>query len=307
VADTDPLSEVLQDLRLARASYGRCELQRPWGVELPPQGQARFHIVVEGPAWLWGAGLEAIQLGPGDVVLLPLGAGHALGDTAYGPTTREPELPIQRIGDRTYRLELGGAGERTLLVCCSFGFDEPLIHPLLELMPRLILLRRAAAEDPSLLRLLEAMAEEVNARRVGAATVMARLADVIVTRVVRAWVESRSSETSGWLGAIRDPDIGRALAMMHRGPGHPWSVTALAKAVGMSRSAFSERFTSAVGTAPAHYLMRWRMHLARDWLRNARLSVADVATRLGYDSEASFSRAFKRLVGVPPSSQRQVE
>jgi AraC-like DNA-binding protein len=307
VADPDPLSEVLQDLRLARASYGRCELERPWGIELPPQAQARFHIAVEGTAWLWGAGLEAIQLGPGDVVLLPLGAGHSLGDTAHGPTTPEVALPLQRTGDRTYRLELGGPGERTLLVCCSFGFDEPLIHPLLELMPRLLLLRRGAAEDPSLLRLLEAMAEEVNAQRVGSATVMARLADVIVTRVVRTWVESRGSETSGWLGAIRDPNIGRALAMMHRGPGHPWSVTALAKAVGMSRSAFSERFTSAVGTAPAQYLMRWRMHLARGWLRNARLSVADVATRLGYDSEASFSRAFKRLVGVPPSSQRQVE
>jgi AraC-like DNA-binding protein len=307
VAEIDPLSEVLQDLRLARASYGRCELERPWGIELPPQEQARFHIVVEGTAWLWGAGLEAIELGPGDVVLLPLGAGHALGDTAYGKTTPEAALPLQKIGDRTYRLELGGPGERTLLVCCSFSFDEPLIHPLLELMPRLLLLRRAAAEDPNLLRLLEAMAEEVSARRVGAATVMARLADVIVTRVVRAWVESRSSETSGWLGAIRDPNIGRALAMMHRGPGHPWSVAALAKAVGMSRSAFSERFTSAVGMTPARYLMRWRMHLARNWLRNARLSVADVATRLGYDSEASFSRAFKRLVGVPPSSQRQVE
>jgi AraC-like DNA-binding protein len=306
-AGPDPLSEVLQDLRLSGVSYGRCELTRPWGIDFPPEGAARFHFVATGECWLHTAELGWTPLHAGDVALLPRGAGHALADAARGPTRPIDKFPLEEIGDRTYRLSAGGGGSEALLFCGSVNFEEPAIHPLLELMPPTLLVRGAAAEDATLRVLLDTMAAEVVAQRVGAATMLTRLADLVITRVIRAWVEARSADASGWLAAIRDPKIGRALAAIHRRPGHSWSVESLADVARASRSIFSERFTAAVGMPPARYLVRWRMHLASVWLRGSRLSVAEVAARLGYESEASFSRAFKRLLGVPPSALRRID
>ncbi len=302
----DALSEVLQDLRLSGVSYGRCELTRPWGIEFPPQTAARFHFVAAGEGWLHASSLGWTPLLAGDVALLPRGAGHSLADVARGPTKPLDEFPLEAIGDTTYRLRGGGGGSRALLFCCTVGFEEPAIHPLLELMPPALVVRGAATDDPTLPALLNTMADEVVAQRVGAATVLTRLADVVITRVIRAWVEARSGDATGWLAAIRDPKVGRALAAIHRRPGHPWSVEGLADVAHVSRSMFAERFTSVVGVPPAQYLARWRMHLASAWLRNGRLTVAAVAARLGYESEASFSRAFKRLSGAPPSALRRV-
>jgi transcriptional regulator GlxA family with amidase domain len=177
----------------------------------------------------------------------------------------------------------------TLLVCCTVSFEAPSVHPLLELMPPVLLARGGAFQDPSLRALLDIMAGEVTAKRVGTATVMTRLADAVIAYVVRLWVEARSGDTAGWLAAIRDPKIGRALAAIHRRPGHRWSVETLARIARTSRSIFSERFTSVVGVPPARYLTRWRMHLASVWLRTERATVAKVAAGVGYDSEASFS------------------
>ena len=209
------------------------------------------------------------------------------------------------MGDTTYRLRIGGTGARSLVVCCTVDFGEPSVQPLLELMPEALILRGGATEDPTLPVLLETMAAEVGGQRIGAATVMTRLADVVITRVVRAWVEAQADATSGWLAAIRDPQIGRALAAIHRRPGEPWSVEALADVAYLSRSTFSERFAAAVGAPPARYVAWWRMHLASAWLRDSRLTVGEVSARLGYESEAAFSRAFKRVVGVPPSALRR--
>ncbi|WP_394826349.1 AraC family transcriptional regulator [Pendulispora albinea] len=315
----DPLSEVLQDLRLSGVAYGRCELTRPWGIDFPPQRSARFHFVASGECWLrppasalptaggGGAKRGRIRLGPGDVALLPLGAGHELTDTSRGGGTKSiDDLPLEEIGDRTYVLREGGGGAETLLFCGSVNFEEPAVHPLLELMPKVLLVRDAAKSDATLPVLLETMASEVRTLRVGAATVLTRLTEVVITRVIRAWVEGRSEDATGWLAAIRDPKIGLALAAIHRHPGRPWSVESLADVAQTSRSMFSERFTAVVGTSPARYLARWRMHVASGWLRSERLTVSEAASRLGYDSEASFSRAFKRVLGVPPSELRRI-
>jgi len=132
---------------------------------------------------------------------------------------------------------------------------------------------------------------------------------VVITRLIRAWVEGNDKEnrerTTGWLAAIRDPKVGKALAGMHRKPEQPWTVGALAKLAGLSRSMFSERFTAVMGVPPARYLANWRMHLASGWLLKDRLTVSQVSAKLGYESEPSFSRAFKRHVGVPPSALRR--
>src|SRR5262249_8872071 len=303
----DPLSEVLQDLRISGGSYGRCALTSPWGIDFPSQRAARFHFVAEGQCWLHTAALGWIPLRAGDVVLLPQGTAHTLADTPGAPSRPLGELRLEPIGQTTYRLRAGGAGRPSLLFCCSVSFEDPTIHPLLELMPVALVVCGAACEDATLPLLLDTMAEEVLAQRIGAATMLTRLADVVITRVIRAWVEAQCEKPSGWLAAIRDPHIGRALAAIHRRPGHEWSVEALADIARASRSMFSERFTSVVGMPPARYLARWRMHVASGWLRHERLSVAEVAARLGYESEASFSRAFKRHVGVPPSTLRRVD
>lgn len=304
----DPLSEVLQDLRLSGVSYGRCELTRPWAIDFPAQPEARFHFVADGECWLHAAPLDWMPLRAGDAVLLPRGTGHALADAVREPTATIDQLPAEQIGDRMYDLRAGGGGARTLLACCSVSFDEPALHPLLELMPQLLLVRGVGADDATLPALLDAMTAEVTSPRVGTATILTRLADVVITRLIRAWVEaeSRSEVTTGWLVAIRDPQIGRALAALHRRPGHRWSVETLAEVASTSRSIFAERFAAVVGMSPVRYLARWRMRLATLWLRDPRLTVAEVASRLGYDSEAAFSRAYKRLLGVPPSAVRPV-
>jgi AraC-like DNA-binding protein len=290
----DSLSEVLRDFRLLGASYGRCDLTRPWGIDFAPQQDARFHFVVEGACWLRVEKDKPTLLQSGDVALLPRGTGHSLSDSRSARTKNLDDLSLKEIGDRTYLLKEGGGGRRTTLVCCSVSFEEPTIHPLLELMPTMLLVRKGAKEDATLPTLLDAIAGEVNSERVGNATVMTRLADLLIARVVRSWVESRSGDTTGWLAAIRDPKIGRALAEIQQAPSKSWPVEALAKVATTSRSLFSERFTAVVGVSPARYLARWRMHLARGWLRKDRLTVAQVAARLGYESEAAFSRAFKR-------------
>jgi AraC-like DNA-binding protein len=298
----DALSDVLQDLRLLGVSYCRTEVTAPWGIEIPAEDGAVFHFVVAGGCWLRTGSQPPQRLEAGDMVLLPHGAGHALVDVIDGPTQPVGTMARQPLGDRTYRLQGGGGGAGSLLVCCDLRFEHSAVHPLLQLMPEVMLLRAGEISDPSLVMLLETMAAELSAPRIGGATVMARLADTIVTGVIRGWVETRSGDTTGWLAAIRDPQVGRALAAIHRHPERSWSVTALAGIAHLSRSQFSDRFTAIVGVSPAHYVARWRMHLARTWLRAE--GVSEVATRLGYHSEASFSRAFKRLVGHPPSELR---
>jgi hypothetical protein len=132
-------------------------------------------------------------------------------------------VPAERLGDTTYRLRTGGDGSRSLLVCCAVSFDEPIVHPLLELMPQVLVVRGEGRHNPTLVALLEAMATEVGDQRIGSATVMTRLADTVITRVVREWVELHAENTSSWLAAVRDPQIGRALAVLHREPEKDWS------------------------------------------------------------------------------------
>jgi AraC-like DNA-binding protein len=315
------LSDVLYDLRLSGAAYGRCEFGAPWRVYFPPDTDARFHFVAEGSAWLRlgsaGEGAEWVGLAAGDVVLLPRAAGHVLADTPEPAHRRSPAarrapvaeidaLPRTVIGERVYALRAGGAGARSALCCGSVGFHAPAAHQLLALMPPMLHVRGALETDATLRALLAAMADEVRSVRVGGATLLTRLADVVVARVVRAWVESGPHDATGWLAAARDPQIGRALAAMHRRPGERWTVAALARVAQASRSAFAERFVAAVGVPPARYLARWRMQVAGDWLRTERLTVAEAAARLGYASEPAFSRAFKRATGVPPSAVRRL-
>jgi AraC-like DNA-binding protein len=183
-----------------------------------------------------------------------------------------------------------------------FNIDK--LHPLLQLMPDIMLTSDLARSELAIPHLLEAMAREVDMDRVGAGGILARLADVLMATMIRAWVEHGCGETSGWMAAMRSPDVGRVLAAIHLAPDRDWTVAELARLMGASRSGFAERFARVVGETPARYVARVRMHQARLWLRDG-MRVAAAAERLGYDAEASFSRAFKRIIGAPPSEFRR--
>ena len=296
----DILSEILQDLRLARASYGRSEFTAPWGVRIPYKEGVRFHFIVEGTCWMLTECQPPLSLEAGDVVLLPHGTGHVSADDPRRDPLPLAEVGPRLVGNSTYHLTTGGGGQRALLVCCTIGFEGPTAHPLLEQLPYVLLVRKSDRQERSLPMLLNLMRDEVESQRVGSATIMARLADIVMTQIVRSWLENRSDDLSGWLAAVKDPQIGLALARIHRQPGDPWTVDALAAAVGLSRSLFADRFTELLGVSPARYLLQWRMRLAAVWLKNENMTVGEVAARLGYASDAAFSRAFKRFMGATP-------
>ncbi len=303
---SDPLTEVLQDLRLTGSFYCRSYLRAPWGLEIPGHGLATFHFVAAGGCFLRGASAEPIRMDAGDLLLLPRGGSHALADPVDSPAPSIEALPHEQIGPNAAILRHGGEGRSTLLICGAVRFEDPAVHPLVELMPDVLHIRGAGAEHERLLRsMLEVLGAEALAPRPGGATVMTRLADVVVIHAVRSWLDSAPEGRSGWLGALRDPQIGRALTLIHRHPGEPWTVGSLAAEVHMSRSVFSERFAALAGVPPMLYLTRWRMHLASGWLREERLGLGEVASRLGYESEPSFSRAFKRHHGFPPGAARR--
>ena len=193
-----------------------------------------------------------------------------------------------------------------LLICGGARFSGPTAHPLLSQLPELIVVRRDSLAEHDWLRpTLEAIALEAESPRPGSAVVMSRLADILVIQAVRTWLDSAPVTANGWLTALRDPNVGHSLALMHRDPGKAWDVDGLAREVGMSRAVFAERFASMMGQPPKHYLTQWRMHLASNWLREEGLGLAQLAERLGYGSEAAFSRAFKRHFGESPGGHRR--
>lgn len=298
---------MLRGLRLDGVDYGRCELGEPWAVLFPAQKAARFHFIGRHGCWLFSPSREWIELKAGDALLLPRGAEHVLASAPGIPAVPIESYSIEPLQDNVFNVSNGGRGPKTLLFCGSMHFTLDGAHPLLGMMPDMMRVRELMAGEPGIPHLLEAMTGEVTMNRAGSGGMLARLADVLAASIIRSWVENSGGDTSGWIAAIRDRDIGRVLAAIHREPDRNWTVEALAREMGASRSAFAERFTAVVGETPARYVARVRMHQARQWLIGDRMRVSVVAARLGYDSEASFSRAFKRIVGIAPSHLRTVD
>lgn len=301
----DPLSEMLRGLRLDGVEYGRFRMKAPWGLSFPAQDAARFHFASGGGCWLLTPAQEWIRFEPGDAVLLPRGAAHALASAPDAETMPFCRCAFQKVCENVFETsgggEPGGAGAETLLFSGSMTFNVDRLHPLLRMMPELMQVQEATLNEPGIPDLLKTMACEVAMDRVGAGGILARLADVVAASLIRTWVERGCGDASGWIAAARDPEIGRVLAAIHLNPSADWSIEALARTMRGSRSAFAERFTRVVGETPARYVAQVRMHHARQWLSRDKARIGVVAQRLGYDSEASFSRAFKRIMGVPPS------
>lgn len=301
----DPLSEILQDFRLSGVSYGRCELHPPWSIAFPKQDLLRFHFVSRGPCWLHTDTQGWQELREGDLVLLPQGTSHRLASAPDVVGDSLEECRVKHLGSNVCEVVQEGSGSTTTLFCGSMALAAYALHPLIALMPPVIKGCDVAGNDPIVAPLLAAMTAEAGQPQMGSATVLSRMADLLTARLIRCWVNCTGTSTTGWLAAIRDPHIGRVLAAMHQAPGHNWTVESLAGLAGQSRSVFAERFSNVLGEGAAHYLARLRMQHARELLEQGGMSVAETASRLGYESEASFSRAFKRVTGVSPGGVRR--
>ncbi|HKF37150.1 MAG TPA: AraC family transcriptional regulator [Ktedonobacteraceae bacterium] len=302
----DVLADILGDLRLSSSFYARSKLRAPWGLSFSVQDGPSFHLIVTGRGFL-RIDAERIPLEAGDLVLLPHGEEHQLAGPPESTAIPLAALPSERIGQNAAILCKEGDGAESLLICGGVRFAGPIAHPLLELLPRILLLHREELEGAHawLDATLTLLGAEALSLRPGSAAVMTRLADILVLQIIRVWLERDGGRRPGWLGALSDPDIGHALALIHRHAEEPWTVATLAREVHLSRSVFAERFSRLVGMSPMQYVTRWHMSLASSWLREERLSASEAAHRLGYSSEAAFSRAFKRYLQVPPGVVRR--
>jgi AraC-like DNA-binding protein len=340
----DVLADALRVIRLNSAVFFTARFSAPWGITSAPAKQlqpllapeaeciAMFHILAEGePCWVAIEGQAPIKIAPGDLIIFPQGDQHVMAsDLARTPLPLEPSL---RGLSRTLagappgalaHMEYGGGGPATNLVCGYLHCDQR-FNPLLGAMPQVVCVRikdgaalvRATGIDTELRQLamppetanwlestLRHMVSEARGAAGTGAPMLARLAELIFAEVMRRYVEHLPAGQSGWLAGLSDPQIARVLKLIHAEPKRAWTVAALGKEAGISRSALAERFASLIGESPMRYLAGWRMQLAKRLLRESGQSIAMIAAEVGYESEAAFNRAFRRLVGRPPATWR---
>ena len=303
--DFDPLDTALASLQPRGAFLYRSELAAPWGLTAPA-GPATFHLVEHGRC-LITVGTEEAWLEPGDLALTPHGSEVAFRD-APGRAAPGLEALLARHPpgpSNVLRNDAGGAP--TVLVCGGVAFDDAVPHPLLDALPPLLVLRGAMHDGtPWLANTLQFLACESSSGRAGAATIMGHLGSIVFVQAIRAALGGHllGDSAPGWLGALTDQQVGPALRAIQREPERPWTIETLGAEVGLGRSAFAARFREAVGEPPMRHVTRWRMYRAAQLLTQDR-TLAETAQRVGYESEAAFSRAFRRWTGGPPGAVRR--
>ncbi|HEX4475201.1 MAG TPA: AraC family transcriptional regulator [Polyangiaceae bacterium] len=319
---TDPLSDVLRAVRLTGAVFFAIDASAPWVAETP-SGKAlgphimpnvdhviEYHVVKKGSCWGGLLDEPPVRLEAGDIVVFPQGDAHVMSSAPGMRGT--PDIDVHRSAAHS-RLPVaisidGGGSERAELICGFLGCDARPFNPLLATLPRMIHHLRGSGEaDTTLRRFVDLALAESNAPRPGSDVVLAHLSELLFVEAVRTYVAGLSPEKVGWLAGLRDENIGRALQKLHERPSHGWTLEDLAKEVGMSRSMLAERFTHFVGVPPIQYLAQWRIQLVASLLCTTKSTLAEIADRVGYGSEAALSRAFKRWVGVSPASYRKGE
>jgi len=303
----DLLSEVLSAISLRSVVICRCELKAPWGFRVPKRDMTGFHVITAGRCRLEMSdpALDT-TVECGDLLLFPHGHPHVMHDPPDAPTIPFQQALEENPLDEHRVFRGGGSGELTSILCGEFILENRRVNPLLAAMPPLILIRgKEGAAAPWLQVTLDHLKVEVQMTNHGAEAVLTRLADVLLIQSLRAWFHSLDGAPPGWLGGLKDAQIGAALSLMHRRYSEPWTVASLAQEVAMSRSAFSERFKDLVGEPPLAYLARWRLHRAAGMLHRSDAKLAQVARRVGYESEVAFHRAFKRALGSSPGEYRR--
>jgi AraC-like DNA-binding protein len=326
----DTLSDVLRAVRLRGAVFYYIDGSSPWVAEMPTARDIlpaimpgaghmlEFHGIVEGSCWGAITGEPPIRLGTGDVILFPQGDAHVMSsapgmraprvDKEFYFAPRPPQLPyalsLRGSEVTTARLD-GGGRDRATIVCGFLGLDARPFNPLLAALPRVLHVSGATlGSDSWVSSFLRAAVVESNQRRPGGEAVLERMSEMLFVEVLRCHVDSLSAEQTGWLAGMRDPSVGRVLALLHERPGAPWTLERLAEEAAMSRSTLHERFVHFIGQPPMQYLTHWRMQVAASVLRDTKAKLIEVALGVGYESEAAFSRAFKRAVGVAPGAWR---
>jgi AraC-like DNA-binding protein len=323
----DILSDVLRRVRLRGALYFHVSGAREWAAEAPPSREIaaavmpgaehvmEFHVVLSGDCWAAAVGGDPVRLAAGDLIIFPQGDPHVVSSApgmraapnvqGYFERQQQPLPFTLHLDAHEVRAGTAAAGAReTTLVCGFLGCDLRPFNPLMSSLPRLLHLPSTDGQDWAVQCMRQAMAESTN-RRPGGDAMLERLSEMMFIDAIRRYLGSLSDGSQGWLAGLRDRYVGRALTLLHAAPEEPWTVEELGRRVGLSRSALHERFAALTGQAPMQYLANWRIQVGAALLRDTPYAVAAVAQQVGYDSEAAFSRAFKRLVGQPPSVWRR--
>ena len=323
----DTLSDVLRSVRLRGALYFHVSGTREWAAEAPSSREIaaavmpgaehvmEFHAVLSGACWAVAVGGEPVHLAAGDLVIFPQGDAHVVSSAPGMRAPPNPQGYFERQQQRqpfTLHLDVSevhagaapaGAND-TVLVCGFLGCDLRPFNPLIAALPRLLHLPAAGGQDWAVQCMRQAAAESTN-RRPGGGAMLERLSEMMFIDAMRRYLGALPEDSPGWLAGLRDRFVGRALTLLHAAPEAPWTVEELGQRVGLSRSALHERFAALTGQAPMQYLANWRIQVGATLLRDTALTVAAVAQQVGYESEAAFARAFKRLVGQPPSVWRR--
>jgi AraC-like DNA-binding protein len=313
----DALSDVLRVIGLSGGVFLEAEFTAPWCISgrvtaedcqpylAAPRHVMSFHFLVEGRMQLRIEGGQPVEVGAGEIVLLPRNDLHFFGSELQdapvpaGNVVRPPE------NGGLARIVHGGGGEVTRLICGFLGCDLP-FHPLLAALPPVLTQSvRLIRSGPWIESTFQFAADEIAAGRVGSTVVLAKLSELLFVEAISRYMESLPAERRGWLAGLRDPLVSRALSLLHSRPAEQWTAETLAKEVGLSRSAFAERFSSLVGQPPMQYLTIWRLHLAAQRVRQGDCSIGRIGYEIGYESEAAFSRAFKRQFGMSPDAWRK--
>ncbi|QKW50055.1 AraC family transcriptional regulator [Streptomyces buecherae] len=305
---SDLISELLTSMRLRGVQYRRVHAGPRFGLAFDAgPGHAAFHFLAVGSAVLRTANGTIHELTAGDAVFLPHGESHQLLSDRDIPARGIGSFPTAALGNAIGDVNACPSldpNPSAILFNGTMEFDLGGMRGLGRLMPDVMLVDATGERYPGLLPVLTSMRREVCSARVGFAGILARLAEVAAAMIVRGWVECGCDDTSGLVAALRDPRLARAILALHRRPGHHWTVAELAAECNVSRSVFADRFHTTIGMPPLRYATELRMLLASQWLAQGTLSVQSVAQRLGYTSQAAFSRAFKRVTGQPPGASR---
>lgn len=320
----DVLSDVLRAGKLTGALFFMIDAAPPWQVAVPkapafaplilPRARhiISYHVVTQGSCWGALLGEPPVAVSAGDILVFPHGDAYVMYQSPPpdGDIDFEYSLGFFRsmaAGELPFAVREGGAGaERLGLVCGFLGCDARPFNPLLATLPRMLHLRGAPEAQGDLLgRLVELTLAEVRSPRSGGECMRLGLSELMFVEVVRRHLATLPAGQTGWLAGLRDPAIGRVLALLHERPAEPWTLERLAGAAALSRSALAERFAHLVGQPPMQYLTQWRMQLAARRLADGGSKVAAVALEVGYASEAAFSRAFKKLTGASPAQWRR--
>jgi AraC family transcriptional regulator, alkane utilization regulator len=303
---SDPVSEVLRAVRIRSTVYCRSVMGAPWGFGVTAHGNPAFHVVTTGTCWLEvDGGPDQIPLTAGDLVVLPTGQRHWLRDNPATPAIELEELLAATPLDEHRRLHCGGGGSRTGLLCGGFALEGGAAHPVLRILPATVLIRGVNGHPvPWLAATLALLSAETASVAPGAEEIVGRLADALLAQALRvALAELQASDGAGVL-ALRDPQLATAIGLINHSPDHAWTVGELAGEVALSRSAFSARFRQLVGESPKRYITRTRLAHAAALLHQTDASLAEIALKIGYGSEFSFAKAFKRAFGIAPGTYR---